>query len=1342
MLRHLLSRSSGICCILFALSVSILFLSTGHARSQDVLSTAVPAAPTSLALGGAQSCAVTDGALRCWGGNFLGQLGTGDAFDRPVPAAVKGLGSGVLMAAAGSRHTCALTQAGGVQCWGGNDQGQLGNGSSAPSKTPVEVSGLTAGVKFIAAGYDHTCAVMSSGSVKCWGLNANGQLGAGPSGSISNAPVNVVGLGNVTDLALGGAHSCALSGDGRVKCWGYNFYGSLGTGDAMDRNTPVDVVNLADVRQLQAGYLHTCALLNSGAVNCWGAFADLWTNQPTQMPGFSNIKVIAANGSFLCGLKNDGAVQCMGANSAGQLGDGTTTDRNTPVKVVELANVAHIAAGAGHACALLSTGVRCWGNDNRGQLGVGNSSYVRSPLDALTGVTYASIAMGWLHACGITSTGAVMCWGQSYNGELGIGPVQQASTFTSPQAVSGLSSGATVIAAGLQYGCAVVNGKAWCWGRNADGQLGNGSTKDAATPTAVIGLSSGATKIAVSNREGGDDHACAVVGGAAKCWGNNYLGQLGKGVSDVMAPETTPVNVVGLSSGVSDIAAGAMHSCAVVNGGVKCWGLNYYGQLGTGSSGTYTRFPAPLPVVGLSSGVTAVVAGHDFNCALIGGGAKCWGRGDQGQLGVPSYPSLSVTPVTPSGMDVGVTSIAAGRTNACAAKNGAIFCWGDGEPIPRQVFMLDSGYTKVATGGNAHCAIGAAGVLCWGDAASGKLGDGRVSFRSAPEPVLGFGPGPELYVNHTNARPGSLLTLSGANFTPFANLPLLVNGLTLGSVRADHQGFVRIVLKSAGAAPGYYGVQTLANGALVERGVTLNNTAPLAGAEGGSTLGALFNLAGGDDATETPAPKPSPTPTQTPAPDAVAAAPVVTQVSPSQGGADLPAEVEIFGQNFKDGAVARLNPGELAALRTVYHSSTHLTALWPGAILPRNYTVTVLNPDWKRGDLTAGYTALEVRASSPAVQDDLYGFDYELSASQPVEYVGQGTQLRFVVHRLGGATNLSNIHVRFYVGKPDLADPASQATLVGDGVITALAPNRAIGLSVAWTPSQAGTFEAYAVIDAQGSVTEANESNNLYHNWVQVEMAQPADVIPPVIDAVSAPLVTSNSSIHLSIQAHDAGGSGLAWVDLVVWEYFASARAWLATDESGWMPFDGLGIVDYDLGYFAGPRFIDVWVADAARNVSTEAKSVLVNYLKANDFVVQGESQLYLLPLQQGAPFSADLRPLFSLDDADLYLWPPDYPARPYWVSANDGVTPEHLAVNAPVAGYYWLEVYGYASSFYTLAVGGVAGVDAALPPEANAAATNARPPRSDPPGMDSQPSHIFRLSRQPIRTYLPLVQR
>jgi alpha-tubulin suppressor-like RCC1 family protein len=249
----------------------------------------------SITTGGRHACAVTvTGAAKCWGGNFLAQLGDGHYTELTPPGnTVVGLSSGVASISAGLFHTCALTTAGGVKCWGHNRYGELGIGENyGPqncgepcSATPQDVIGLQTGVTSISSGHGFSCALTNAGAVKCWGYNAYGQLGIGTKGSQST-PQDVLGLSTgVVAIATGAAHSCALMDDGTVKCWGFNDAGQLGTGtDTGPANcpdfsslpaeschlAPVDVVGLQDVVAIEAGNQVTCAVLAAGDVKCWG----------------------------------------------------------------------------------------------------------------------------------------------------------------------------------------------------------------------------------------------------------------------------------------------------------------------------------------------------------------------------------------------------------------------------------------------------------------------------------------------------------------------------------------------------------------------------------------------------------------------------------------------------------------------------------------------------------------------------------------------------------------------------------------------------------------------------------------------------------------------------------------------------------------------------------------------------------------------------------------------------------------------------------------------------------------------------------------------------------------
>ncbi|HVY38270.1 MAG TPA: hypothetical protein VHM31_10045 [Polyangia bacterium] len=331
-----------------------------------------------LAAGGSTTCALTGGGgVRCWGDGQYGQLGGGAARDGVIPPPLDALAGAQAIATSGA-HTCALTAAGGVRCWGFNGDGQLGDGTTTARAAPPPTDVLT-GVKAIATGASHTCALMTGGGVRCWGNNGSGQLGDGTTTARAVPPATDV-LAGVAAISAGGAHTCALMLGGGVRCWGQNVFGQLGDGTTGDNPRPPPGDVLAGAAAVSAGASHTCALMAAGGVRCWGRNADgelgdgtyLSAPVPPTTDVLAGARAVAAGLDFTCALTAAGGVRCWGYNSNGQLGDDTeiNVDRLRPPPGDVLSGAVALAVGAGHTCALMTTGgIRCWGANGNGQLG-------------------------------------------------------------------------------------------------------------------------------------------------------------------------------------------------------------------------------------------------------------------------------------------------------------------------------------------------------------------------------------------------------------------------------------------------------------------------------------------------------------------------------------------------------------------------------------------------------------------------------------------------------------------------------------------------------------------------------------------------------------------------------------------------------------------------------------------------------------------------------------------------------------------------------------------------------------------------------------------------------------
>jgi alpha-tubulin suppressor-like RCC1 family protein len=641
-----------------------------------------------LSAGGARTCGLTiEGVAHCWG------LNTG-ALPSPVPTSLA-----FSTITSGSSHHCALTSSGAAFCWGGNSSGQLGDGTTTTSTSPVAVAGGRTFVDIDASG-THTCALTVTGAIFCWGLNGSGQLGNGSTGGQSSVPVAVAGANEFVSIATQAnlssgvwtSATCALSAAGDAFCWGTNASGQLGDGTTTSRNIPGIVSPVARFVRIAGGTSHACALSSTGTVYCWGD------------------------------------------NSSGQLGDGSYAFQSTPVPVTGSTPWKAVSAVGTSSCGLSNTGTSyCWGNNVFGQLGIGTMPFRTTPVAVAGGVSYTSLAAGLSSTCGISAS-TVRCWGSNASGELGVG------TASAPRSTPALVAGSNSynqVTVGERFACALATtgSSPFCWGANDRGQLGDGTTVNKSVPTAVSGAPVFTSIVA------GLRSSCGRgTTGAVQCWGWNGFGQLGDGTT---TNQTSPVTVA-WSGSFNSISAGLVSFCGLdATGAAYCWGYNGYGQLG---DGTTTQRSSPVAVSGgLTFGSLAGGAGNNILYAICGlttdKRAFCWGGNDKGQLGngtvTAGFTSGSTVPSAVTG-GFSFVSIANGGIHACGlTETGAAYCWGlnssgqlgDGTTTDRASPTLVAGapaFVALTAGERHTCGRTAAGVAyCWGSNATGQLGNGE-----------------------------------------------------------------------------------------------------------------------------------------------------------------------------------------------------------------------------------------------------------------------------------------------------------------------------------------------------------------------------------------------------------------------------------------------------------------------------------------------------------------------------------------------------------------------------------------------------------------------------------------
>jgi len=614
----------------------------------------------------------------------------------------------------GTNHHCGIKQPGGtVWCWGLGMQGQLGssvpnsfdNPSTPPPKmtagTPVVVPGVSNAID-VAVGESWTCALLASGSVQCWGSFA---LGDGNT-SQSATPVTVSDLSDATAIAIGSQHMCALRTSGQVVCWGSNSHGQLGDGTTGPAATPVTVTGLTDVSAIGAGGDDSCAVLSDDSVRCWGRDDQNNLGDGGSSDALTPVTVSGLSEAASVGVQ--GAAVCIIQTDgdvvcAGAFyGSGTTVPVGSPAR--------SIAFGGSSGCVLFTNGrVGCSGSNNSvGQFGDGTLLSPSTPGELVNtlGIEDAtSLSMGAYTTCATHSNGDVSCWGFGTFGGTGTGHNILAGAPTPVPAVSG----ATEVTAGNNHACSLGSGQLSCWGSNGSHQIDGGDAQNYWSPVIPLGH---VGALAVDTYE---QSTCAVEADhSVSCWGaGSSLTSGGSALTDA-----------------TSLAIDDYHACALRSGGtVSCWGSGGSGQLGNADT---SDSQTPVDVTGISD-ATQITGGSSFNCALRSGGTiACWGYGGYGRLGNGDDTNSS-TPVAVTGINDAV-SIAAGETHVCAARaSGIVSCWGGGpngqlgngdtnnSSTPVDVTSIDDA-AAVAAGPYNSCAVRQNGaVACWGEGDNGQL---------------------------------------------------------------------------------------------------------------------------------------------------------------------------------------------------------------------------------------------------------------------------------------------------------------------------------------------------------------------------------------------------------------------------------------------------------------------------------------------------------------------------------------------------------------------------------------------------------------------------------------------
>lgn len=737
--------------------------------------------------GGLKCTIPSDGIPACWGDNYYGQIGngtSGDSVSTPTSPDFSGVlnGKTVKDLVIGYSSTCVIASDDLVYCWGENGYGQLGNGSTTDSTTPVAVStagvlnGLT--VKTLKSNADTTCVIASDDKLYCWGY---GRFGALANGSTANSTVPIavtggaLGAKTIKQLHMSSNTTCVVASDDQMYCWGYGIYGTLGNGSSSHSSSTmaVDFTGVLSgkiITQVHMAGLFTCVIADA-RVYCWGYGGDgalgNGSTSNTNVPSAVNtagvlsgktITKIAGSGSSICALTSDGLVACWGYGYRGGLGNGSTAGNSSvPVSIdttgsINGKTITDLTSSKDNICALTSDGLAyCWGQGNFGdKSSTYEASVPTSPdmTEALNGKTILELGTGPYAACALASDHQIYCWGDGGAGELGNGN----KSFTNYPVTLKRTESSDELILDAKY-LTYIEGSVCA--QRSDGELFCGTTGSSLNFVHDFGNED---IVDLKLEEGNFGFKCALTDiGNLYCWGEGGDGALGNGTNDDQGiPTLIKMNGALTGKTIKSFEKGENFVCAIASDDLAyCWGNGSSGHLG-GNTGADSLEPIPVDRTGVLSGkkINSLTIYSETVCVIADDlKAYCWGNGFDGQLG-DGVTFVSDVPVAVSTAGVlnnkTIKKISIMEKMVCViANDDLMYCWGDNTsgqlgdgttnftPTPVAVNMSGvlTGKTIKNFTSNSYttCAIASDDkIYCWGFGTDGSLGDGNSANSSVP----------------------------------------------------------------------------------------------------------------------------------------------------------------------------------------------------------------------------------------------------------------------------------------------------------------------------------------------------------------------------------------------------------------------------------------------------------------------------------------------------------------------------------------------------------------------------------------------------------------------------------